>query len=160
MILTAIYSIFCIGEVWTPVDLFKIDIPKHLKEQQLVKAIKQATSFLEKQGLSIVKLWQKILPCKTKCLQGCFVAPFFYSVPNRYLLLHQKPPFIYIFTANCNNKLSNNTNFQNLCCNRSLRFYLLHICLTHRPGSILCPSVPIFRQARACLVALSPETRG
>ena len=47
-----------------------------------------------------------------------------------------------------------------LCCNRSLRFYLLHICLTHRPGSILCPSVPIFRQARACLVALSPETRG
>ena len=52
MILTAIYSIFCIGEVWTPVDLFKIDIPKHL-----VKAIKQATSFLEKQGLSIVKLW-------------------------------------------------------------------------------------------------------
>lgn len=31
---------------------------------------------------------------------------------------------------------------------------------THRPGSILCPSVPIFRQARACLVALSPETRG
>lgn len=59
-----------------------------------------------------------------------------------------------------NNKLSNNTNFQNLCCNRSLRFYLLHICLTHRPGSILCPSVPIFRQARACLVALSPETRG
>jgi len=57
MILTAIYSIFCIGEVWPPVDLFKIDIPKHLKEQQLVKAIKQATSFLEKQGLSIVKLW-------------------------------------------------------------------------------------------------------
>jgi transposase len=57
MILTAIYSIFCIGEVWTPVDLFKIDIPEHLKEQQLVKAIKQATSFLEKQGLSIVKLW-------------------------------------------------------------------------------------------------------
>lgn len=37
---------------------------------------------------------------------------------------------------------------------------MLHICLTHRPGSILCPSVPIFRQARACLVALSPETRG
>ena len=64
------------------------------------------------------------------------------------------------YYANCNNKLSNNTNFQNLCCNRSLRFYLLHICLTHRPGSILCPSVPIFRQARACLVALSPETRG
>ena len=57
MILTAIYSIFCIGEGWTPVDLFKIDIPEHLKEQQLVKAIKQATSFLEKQGLSIVKLW-------------------------------------------------------------------------------------------------------
>lgn len=53
MILTAIYSMFCTGEVWNPVDLFKIDIPKHLKEQQLTKAIKQATRFLENQGLTI-----------------------------------------------------------------------------------------------------------
>ena len=53
MILTAIYSMFCTGEVWNPVDLFKIDLPEHLKEQQLAKAIKQATRFLEKQGLSV-----------------------------------------------------------------------------------------------------------
>lgn len=53
MILTAIYSMFCTGEVWNPVDLFKVDMPEHLKEQQLAKAIKQATRFLEKQGLSV-----------------------------------------------------------------------------------------------------------
>ena len=53
MIMTAIYSMFCTGEVWNPVDLFKIDMPDHLKEQQLAKAIKQATRFLEKQGLSV-----------------------------------------------------------------------------------------------------------
>ena len=53
MILTAIYTMFCTGEVWNPVDLFKIDMPEHLKEQQLAKAIKQATRFLEKQGLSV-----------------------------------------------------------------------------------------------------------
>lgn len=53
MILTAIYSMFCTGEVWNPVDLFKIDMPEYLKEQQLAKAIKQATRFLEKQGLSV-----------------------------------------------------------------------------------------------------------
>lgn len=40
MILTAIYLMFCTGEVWNPVDLFKIDMPEHLKEQQLTKAIK------------------------------------------------------------------------------------------------------------------------
>ena len=53
MILTAIYSMFCTGEVWNPVDLFKIDMPEYLKEQQLAKAIKQATRFLEKHGLSV-----------------------------------------------------------------------------------------------------------
>lgn len=53
MILTAVYSMFCTGEVWNPVDLYKVDMPEHLKEQQLAKAIKQATRFLEKQGLSV-----------------------------------------------------------------------------------------------------------
>ena len=53
MILTAIYSMFCTGEVWNPVDIFKIDMPEHLKEQQLAKAIKQAKRFLEKQGLTV-----------------------------------------------------------------------------------------------------------
>lgn len=53
MILVAIYSMLCTGEVWNPVDLFKIDMPEHLKEQQLAKAIKQAIRFLEKQGLSV-----------------------------------------------------------------------------------------------------------
>jgi len=53
MILTAVYSMFCTGEVWNPVDLYKVDMPGCLKEQQLAKAIKQATRFLEKQGLSV-----------------------------------------------------------------------------------------------------------
>lgn len=53
MILTAIYSMFSTGEVWNPVGLYKVDMPEHLKEQQLAKAIKQATRFLEKQGLSV-----------------------------------------------------------------------------------------------------------
>ncbi len=53
MILTAIYSMFCTGEIWNPVDLYKVDMPEHLKEQQLQKAIKQAIRFLEKQGLSV-----------------------------------------------------------------------------------------------------------
>ncbi len=53
MILTAIYSMLCTGEVWNPVDLYKVDMPEHLKEKQLAKAIQQATRFLEKQGLTV-----------------------------------------------------------------------------------------------------------
>ena len=53
MILTAIYSILSNGEVWNPVDLYKIDMPEHLKEKQLAKAVKQAVAFLEKQGLKV-----------------------------------------------------------------------------------------------------------
>lgn len=53
MILTAVYSMFCTGEVWNPVDLFKIDTPEHMEERQLVNAIKQATRFLENQGLTV-----------------------------------------------------------------------------------------------------------
>ncbi len=53
MILTAIYSMLSTGEVWNPVDLYKVDMPEHLKEKQLQKAIKQAKQFLESQGLSV-----------------------------------------------------------------------------------------------------------
>ena len=53
MILTAIYSMLSTGEVWNPVDLFKIDMPEHLKQKQLDKAVKQATRFLESQGLKV-----------------------------------------------------------------------------------------------------------
>ena len=53
MILTAIYSMLSTGEVWNPVDLFKVDMPEHLKEQQLQKAVKQAVHFLESQGLKV-----------------------------------------------------------------------------------------------------------
>lgn len=31
MILTAIYSMYCTGKIWNPVDLFKCDMPEHLK---------------------------------------------------------------------------------------------------------------------------------
>lgn len=53
MILTAIHQMMTSGEVWNPTDLFKIDMPEALKEKQLVKAVKQATKFLEKQGLTV-----------------------------------------------------------------------------------------------------------
>ena len=53
MILTATYSMLSTGEIWNPVDLFKIDMPEHLKEQQLQKAVKQAIQFLETQGLKV-----------------------------------------------------------------------------------------------------------
>lgn len=53
MILTAIFSMFSTGEVWNPVDLYKVDMPEHLREKQLQKAINQAIRFLEAQGLSV-----------------------------------------------------------------------------------------------------------
>lgn len=53
MILTAVFSMLSTGEVWNPVDLFKVDMPEHLKEKQLAKAISQATRFLELQGLKV-----------------------------------------------------------------------------------------------------------
>jgi hypothetical protein len=53
MILTAIYEMFSTGEVWNPVDLYKVDMPEHLKEKQLAKAVKQAIHFLETQGLKV-----------------------------------------------------------------------------------------------------------
>ena len=53
MILTAIFQMMTTGEVWNPTDLFKVDMPETLKEKQLSKAVKQATKFLEKQGLTV-----------------------------------------------------------------------------------------------------------
>lgn len=53
MILTAIHQMMTTGEVWNPTDLFKIDMPEVLKEKQVAKAVKQATKFLEKQGLTV-----------------------------------------------------------------------------------------------------------
>ena len=53
MILTAIFQMMTTGEVWNPSDLFKVDMPESLKERQLSKAVKQATKFLEKQGLTV-----------------------------------------------------------------------------------------------------------
>lgn len=53
MILTAAYSMLSAGEIWNPVDLFKVDMPGHLMEQQRAKAVKQAIRFLEAQGLKV-----------------------------------------------------------------------------------------------------------
>lgn len=53
MILTAVFQMMTTGEVWNPTDLFKVDMPDSLKEKQLSKAVKQATKFLEKQGLTV-----------------------------------------------------------------------------------------------------------
>jgi transposase len=53
MILTAVFQMMTTGEVWNPTDLFKVDMPESLKEKQLSKAVKQASKFLEKQGLTV-----------------------------------------------------------------------------------------------------------
>ncbi len=53
MILTAVYTMLSTGETWNPVDLFKVDMPLHLKEHQLAKAVKQAVRFLEAQGIRV-----------------------------------------------------------------------------------------------------------
>ena len=53
MILTAIYSMLSNVETWNLVDLYKVDMPEHLKEQQLQKTVKQAVRFLEAQGLKV-----------------------------------------------------------------------------------------------------------
>lgn len=53
MILTAIYSMLSTGEVWNPIDLFKVDMPVELREKQEQKAIKQAIRFLESRGKTI-----------------------------------------------------------------------------------------------------------
>ena len=53
MILTAIFHIISTGEIWNPTDLFKLDMPEQLKEKQLSNAIKHATKFLQRQGLTV-----------------------------------------------------------------------------------------------------------
>ena len=53
MILTAVFQMMSTGEIWNPTDLFKVDMPESLIERQLSKAVKQATKFLEKQGLTV-----------------------------------------------------------------------------------------------------------
>jgi len=46
MILTAIYNMFTTGEEFNPCDLYKIDMPQEMKDNQKQKAIKQAVKFL------------------------------------------------------------------------------------------------------------------
>lgn len=53
MILTAIFKMITTGKVWNPTDLFKIDMPESLNERQLSKDVKQATQFLEKEGITV-----------------------------------------------------------------------------------------------------------
>ena len=51
MILTAAYQMLSIGEVWNPIDLYKIDMPAPLREKQKEKAIKQAKKLLIAEGI-------------------------------------------------------------------------------------------------------------
>jgi len=54
MILTAVYHMFKTGEVWNPVDLFKVDMPPILMEKQKKKAIDNAIKLLASQGFLVV----------------------------------------------------------------------------------------------------------
>ena len=51
MILTAIYHMLSTGEAWNPTDLYKIDMPKPLKNKQKEKAVKQAMKLLIAEGV-------------------------------------------------------------------------------------------------------------
>ena len=54
MILTAAFVMLSNLEEWNPVDLYKVDMPEHLKEKQLAKAVKQAVRFLETLGITVL----------------------------------------------------------------------------------------------------------
>ena len=54
MILTAAFVMLSNLEQWNPVDLYRVDLPEHLKEKQLAKAVKQAVRFLEIQGIAVL----------------------------------------------------------------------------------------------------------
>lgn len=41
MLITTIFSILSTGGIWNLVGLYKVDMPEHLKEKQLQKAINQ-----------------------------------------------------------------------------------------------------------------------
>ena len=51
MILTAIYNMLKMGEIWNPADLFKVDMPIALQERQKKKAIQNALKLLTSEGL-------------------------------------------------------------------------------------------------------------
>ena len=51
MILTAVYHMLSTGEAWNPTDLYKIDMPKPLKNKQKEKAVKQAMKLLIAEGI-------------------------------------------------------------------------------------------------------------
>ena len=51
MILTAIYNMFCTGEVFNPSDLQQIDMPEEVKQKQLQKSVNNAITLLKKQGV-------------------------------------------------------------------------------------------------------------
>jgi len=55
MILTAVYSMLSSDEAWNPVDLYRVGMPKHLKEKQLTKAVKQAAYFLVFEALIVLE---------------------------------------------------------------------------------------------------------
>lgn len=51
MILTAIYNMFCTGEVFNPSDLKQIDMPEEVKQKHLQKSVNNAIALLKKQGI-------------------------------------------------------------------------------------------------------------
>ena len=64
MILTAVFVMLANLEEWNPVDLYKVDMPEHLKKKQIQIAIKQAVHFLEAQGLTVLdSAWPYFLFC-------------------------------------------------------------------------------------------------
>jgi len=56
MILTAVYHMFMTGELWSPTDLFKVELPPTLKDKQKQKAIHSAIKLLSSQGMMVIKI--------------------------------------------------------------------------------------------------------
>lgn len=51
MMLTAIYHMLSNGEIWNPCDLYKLDMPQGMQEEQKEKAIRQALKLLTSEGI-------------------------------------------------------------------------------------------------------------
>ena len=92
MILTAVFVMLSNLEEWNPVDLYRVDMPEHLKEKQLAKAVKQAVRFLETQGLTVLDAILPFGPENFQVDRAGFVRSFL-SALIRYLLSHY-PSFI------------------------------------------------------------------
>lgn len=69
------FFIISTGEIWNPVDLFRIDMPDHLKEQHRTNTVKQTIHFLEMQGLKVSYSYSYPSSGPARSSVNCFSKP-------------------------------------------------------------------------------------